>query len=682
MALEDRVERLTSTLERMLDNGAFSGGRSGATGSTGGTGGGTSAAGIAQGTGNFLNTLGQAAQGNLNFAGALKEVTAVMGHFGPVGQVIGAVTQSVGANLVEMNQNMMASSRFGMGFSQNLGQFAEELGKAGIGQQQWVNLLQSNAKYLSGSASSAQESAQLFLKQAQELRSEKQVQQAMLSGIDFSEFTDQLLISTNLLKFQGIETQRTQKILQESVVTTVAELDNMARITGKSRQEIQKGIDQQQQSNQMRIARLSMSAEQLARYNESLPKITSYGQGFANLFTEMSANRGNVVTKEGTEMQAALNILAPQVGGLMRELSQETNAERRKELQAKIDYEMALAVSDEKRMERFNALATNQTAGVRQAVETLMQGEGLLAAYKEMLAKTNGTFADFRKINDEARAKAEKERQPAGAGATPGNQLSTAINAAEAATKTISAGLAMGLKEGFDKLGKDLQTSMNPANYLKAFSIQAITPDELEKRLKSAINYTGVDTGPGSANRPSQALQDRLGIKSNPMQIEGTVKIDPTSVTKQAFGSKETFGDWFGGPDNLLSFMNEKGPEAVVPMDKVGEFINDMVAKNPGMLSGLQGSLRNSMIESNPNLVIQKVMEQFASSINIPSTISPANTGSAFGAAGTLVETKTTSDLLTALEKLNTKMDTLITAVEDGANANVNAVKRKGNLIA
>ena len=124
------------------------------------------------------------------------------------------------------------------------------------------------------------------------------------------------------------------------------------------------------------------------------------------------------------------------------------------------------------------------------------------------------------------------------------------------------------------------------------------------------------------------------------------------------------------------------GREAVVPEGKMVEFINDMIAQTPGMLNGLQGSLKNSIAESNPNTAMERALQQFTSAINVPSTISPANSANANGTNGIIVESKTTSDLHAAIEKLNTKMDKLITAVEDSGNANVNAVKRRGNLIA
>jgi hypothetical protein len=79
--------------------------------------------------------------------------------------------------------------------------------------------------------------------------------------------------------------------------------------------------------------------------------------------------------------------------------------------------------------------------------------------------------------------------------------------------------------------------------------------------------------------------------------------------------------------------------------------------------------------------MIERMMQQVTSAVNIPSTISPATSSSPI--SGTIMtETKTTSDLHASMEKLNSKMDKLITAVEDSGNANVKAVKSRTNMIA
>ena len=677
MSLEDRVDRLTQTLERMLDQGGFSGGSRQAGNSGGYQGGGNDNAGmLSRGLNNAVTSVGQLAQGNYTLSSGIADVTKVMGIFGEAGKVVAGITSNVANNLIQMNQNLMSSAKFGMTFGQDLGLFTAELGKAGIGQQQWVQMLQANSKFLSGSASSAQESAQLFLRQSQALMQNEDVLRARITGIDLGEFQDQLLVTTNLMKFQGIETHRTQKALQESVVQTTIEIDNMSRMTGKSRQEVQKGMDQQTQSNTMRLARMAMSAEELARYNASLPMITQYGKTFADMFTEMSGNRGNIVSRSGTETAGALEQIAPGVSDLMRRLSTEENAAARTELESRIKFELSKGAADTEKMRQFTARAEAGDPVSQKIVAILTQGEGMFGAGKEFFVKSGGDFETFKVKQGELAATAKAARTNIGEDAGKGAQTSQLINAGEAAMKSISAGLSQGIKDVNDKAGEQLIQNRLAADYLKILTIQKIGPDELKAKLAEA-GYTGHDTTK-TDNRPNieGAPWMNAPTRSNPMPV--TV-IDPTAPA-QSKGSKDTFGSWFGKDWGAGGLSMLHGKEAVVPEGKMVEFINDMVAQTPSMLSGLQGSLRNTMTENNPNTAVQRALEQFTSSMNIPATVSAASSPNPVN--GTIMESKTTSDLHEALEKLNTKMEKLITAVEDGSSANVKAVKSRGNLIA
>jgi hypothetical protein len=677
--LEDRVERLTQTLERMLDQGSFSGG------ARSGTGGASSGANPYQGITNFstqfVNSAGGLVQGTGDLKSVIGDVTKVIGAFGPVGDMLGRITESVSDNLMQMNRNMMESSKFGMNFGQNLGLFTQELALAGIGQKQWVTMLQNNSKYLGGSAESAQAAATMFVNTSQKLVKEGAVIQARLAGIDLSEFQDQLLMSTNMLKFNSLSSDATQKLLKDSVISTTLEIDNMARITGKSRQEIQKGVDAQMRTNTMQIAMLSMSADELTRYQKTAVTMNQYGQPLANLFAEMSANKGNVVSKEGNQTVAAVNLISAGAGDLLRRISTETNEERRKQLTDEFRFRMAEATNDKEKMRLLQARAEQGDPVLKEAIATFVQGQNLISGDNRLMEVGGGTMEGYLAQRADADAKRKKELSPLTEGATPGNQVSVAIQAAEAAVKSISAGLAQGTKDLIDVAGKELYEAQMSNVYLKAFAIEKYSPAAVENMFKEAVNYSGKDTsGTKPGLKPNELVQQLPYNTANPLPVTGTVRIDPTAIPGKATGSKDVTGSWFEN-FGLGSLNMLHGKEAVVPEGKMAEFINDMVAQSPGMLAGLQGSLRNAASENN-SASIQRALEQFTSAINVPSTISPVSNTNSMANAGTIVETKSTSDLLASIEKLNTKMDKLITAVEDGSNANVKAVKSRGNLIA
>jgi hypothetical protein len=53
-------------------------------------------------------------------------------------------------------------------------------------------------------------------------------------------------------------------------------------------------------------------------------------------------------------------------------------------------------------------------------------------------------------------------------------------------------------------------------------------------------------------------------------------KVTDETPKPLALGTKDAFGDWFGGPSNMLANIRESGPEAVVPKNKISEFMSDI----------------------------------------------------------------------------------------------------------
>ncbi len=676
MALEDRVDRLATALERMLDNGGFSNPAGGAN-----AGGPDSASSRNLQTWNsgltgLISSTGNLVRGNGNLLGIIEDVGKVIGHLSPLGGVLTNVFKGIASEVLIMNKNMMDSSKFGITFGQNLGMYSEKLAMAGIGQEQWTKLLQANSKYLSGAGMSAQEAADKFLKSSEVLMTTPEVVMARLSGIDFSEFQDQLLMNTDLLKYNNITSDKTQALLRDSTVQLTIEIDNMARITGKSRQEIQKGVDQTMRSNVIQLAKMSMDAEELVRYQKSAVTIDQYGKGVAELFAEMSANRGDIVDKDTGAIMAGLESFAPKAAQALRAASIETDAQKKADLVKEFEFRMAEAAANKENMRQLQAFAKTQDPAIRSLVATIVESQPLMATNVQAIRAMNGnaSLEGFMAQRERTIAENRRIREATLNGTDPNNQLSVAVNAAQDGVKTLSAGLAQGLRKMIDSANADI--AKLGLDYRKAYLAGELSPEELDKKLKGTIGYSGDDTT--KRDNAPQGPEFKWNKNNPPLPV--TI-VDPT-LTRQALGSKDVFGDWFAKDWGSGGLNIMDGKEAAVPEGKVGEFINDMIGKNPNLLAGLQGNLRNALMEGNSAASIQRAIEKMLdmqSPMQLPSTISSA---SSVGAVGTIVEDKTTSDLHAAIEKLNTKMDKLITAVEDGANANVKAVNSQGNLIA
>jgi hypothetical protein len=87
--------------------------------------------------------------------------------------------------------------------------------------------------------------------------------------------------------------------------------------------------------------------------------------------------------------------------------------------------------------------------------------------------------------------------------------------------------------------------------------------------------------------------QEGIGRDKNPLaplldSLQGglfTTTPGKVSIVKgvggEAVGSKATWGDWFKGPKNRLTYLAEQEEEATVPKSKMGEFLDDMLGSMP-----------------------------------------------------------------------------------------------------
>jgi hypothetical protein len=623
---------------------------------------------LSRGVNNFVGIVGQLSQGTFNLTSAVGTVAQVLGIFGPVGQAFGQFGQGVSQYVLDIHSQMQASNSYGANFNNNMGLYTEAVSSAGISQQDFNRWLQEGSKSVGGLASTANQSNLIYLSIAKEMRENQDVFQAKLAGITTEDFNSALGASANLMRNLDMREDANRKILMDSAVGAAVEIDNMSRITGRSRQEIQKGIDTQVNSTQMQIAKMSMDEEELAAYNRSLPLIEGFGAKVTDVFTEMSSNQGNIVSPEGSKTMGALNALAPNLANLLQALSTETDPARQQELQTSIMEEYALMRSNKDAMKRWNALAKSGNENAREVIAILSQGEKVGTSLSKMM-KENADPTQFRATLEGYKAEFGKLRTDAGTGKGIEGEAALpaeTISALNEQIKSISAGVGVGMNELNTTVGKGLVPEMKLLNELfkmRTAQEMRMLPEELEKKIKEKIGYSGVNLE-DKTNAPNDPRYKRV-TGSGPDLKDNSLKVD------------KWFEDFGSG-----TMMQLDGLESVIRKQDIPAFVRDQVSANPGLLQGLQGSLKNAAYEAKSAMPtqFQSLIDNFKS-MNVPATVSSATPPSIqtpdFGA-----ETRTTSDVVTAIEKLNTKMDRLINSVEDGTYKNVRAVKGQGNAIA
>ena len=248
-------------------------------------------------------------------------------------------------------------------------------------------------------------------------------------------------------------------------------------------------------------------------------------------------------------------------------------------------------------------------------------------------------------------------------GAIADKYLSSTVNGRGVAT--VNTNIA---KREFDKSAN--KTPEDEARE-KSLRDKETSSDSILRNIKSRNDQGGV---PGSSIVGGIASTIGSITRMTVSTVE-SLNIDGKSITKQAAGSKDTFGGWFNGPSDLITQMNEGGmKEAVVPQAKLGEFMSDMnkqLGNNSGMnfgqINSNMGNMLNGMLSNIKTTVSSAETDSTGHQAPKPSTSPiPVPTG---GNAATM------TDLREQLIQLNKGMMQLISHSADQVNVSEKQVR-------
>lgn len=615
------------------------------------------------GSQNLVASVGLLTQGTYGLAQASGDISKVISLFGPVGAGIGQFGNAVVGVALTTNQHMMNVSRSGYTFDQNLGLFSKAVLGAHMSLPGFERFVNEAGKSLGGLSTSASSSGMMYLRMLQAISENEDNYKMKVSGLD--DFDRTLQLSASMSRNQNMLTERGYRAVIDSAVSMGIEMDNIARLTGKSRQEQQKAIETQMQKNEMEIMLMAMTEEEQTAYKDNLTSMGKFGKGMGDLMTEMTIGEGDVVSEKGTKIAAALDAAAPGVTALMSQLSKETDAAKRKQLQDEIDIKMANLVEDKAALKQFAVMTAQGKSDIMAISGEIITGsKGYLLVLDKARKEAAETGGNEITILNRMKAEYAVKRStlPGDPGADPNEALSKTINQGEILMKQMSSGFGDTLYGMNTKIGTSI-TQFDGLNNALGVRIQSelSVATQLDKFGRMA-GYTGVAT---DATNVSPRYRDQLP------KIDGA----------KALGDEAIPAGWQG-------LVGEKGPEIL----KVGAqssiksntvsmgLLDQAVTKLPIMMSGMQNDLKMAMNEAKNSMPsandFQSLLSNFKTSIS--STI-PQPTGTQ---SSTSNSTDFESALSRGIDMLNTSVKQLITAVEDGTYKNVRAVKTSGNMLA
>ena len=645
MSLEDKIDALITTLNNTLPKMNAPAGKEITAGAVGNF------------VGAVVDSTTKLMTGTYSLSAGLSDVAGTLGKLGgPIAAEITNIVKQVGESAIHINKALNEVAGSGVNFGNNIGQFTESVVSARMSIPEFVKIIGENGSKIAGLGSNAQKSAEVFLAIGKDFAETPAVRQLNATGVGMEELNKVLTISTINRRNLDMTNAVTQQRVADAAVAMAVEMDNVARLTGVSRQQQEKQIAEQMKKAEVEIMLAAMSEEERSSYEKNTTALGKYGKEFQDVLTIYST--GGVRNAEDNAKVAAMG---PKFAGLLEEMSKikgntaEDN-EARKKVQAQIDEE-ALRIS--KNPEELKSRAALATAageyGKAQAAVTvavlrygavLQNADRTLAEENAQRAKAGKaaiTLEEF--VNEQVKAEAEK-RKAALTSLEPG----AIINRTEALIKDISAGAAAGLN--------DLNTgAKNAAEGITGFNklLQPLTKEDVITKFSAFI----AELSKNSVDTKKTSKRVNEDIENTKPKAEG--------------------GGMFG---NMPYLVGEVGPE-------IGSFNKDSNLLSNKHLRSLFGEadtdLRNatSSLQSEMRSKIADLKSSTLTAGQLEEAMSRVTAALPKQLPQMPQDNTASNELIKHVQQLNTQVRELITAVVDGSSANVKAVRTSGgNMIA
>lgn len=654
MALEDDIRNQTTAINNLvaaMTKGGGGGGGGGVGASTG------MLSAMNSALQNSTDSLIKLTAGTYGLPEALADSEKIFAAFGPLGGAVGDLTSKIGKGAIDLNNSLKDVAKSGFTFEQDLGLFASSVASARMSVPQFQAIIAESGKQIAGLAGTAEKSGLQFLALNKELKETDLARQLQATGIGFEELDKMLVISASNRRGLDMTQASVQKGVIDSALGMTVEMDNVARLTGISRQEQQKALEGQLRKNEVEIAIMAMSEEEKKVYEKNMAMLKVYGDAVVNDYTAVST--GLRRTSQDTLNAAALG---PELARLISELADANKdasaagEERRKLIQEQMDIEVVRMRQDKEELQSKAVLATaGGEFGKLQAqaiVGMRAYSDALLTAQRDADAAGITLAEQMTKIREEiGQARVDSDK---GTG-IPGAQTAQLINRTEALIKDVSAGVGKGFDGLNIKTGQTIQGFEKLNNFLKMYTTEDVTA--IAREFASKVSGGRV----ADADVPPEVAAVQAG-RTEPRALGGPVN----------FGNLYTVGE------EGMEFFSPKQDGEIISNNTINSMMTGLVDMQVDMRSALS-NIRSSMPTTG------QFQEMFGN-ISMPSISTASSTGeqpaSSIFAGETSSRSDANTELIIGIEGLNMRVERLITAVEDGTNKNIRAVKSAGNLLA
>lgn len=553
---------------------------------------------------------GKLAAGTATAADALQSITKV-GEVVPVFGKLSKVLGDFGEGVFKVNDTVNGLNSAGINYRNDLGLFASQALNSRMGLEGFSKFLEKNSEQLSRLGTTAGQGAQNFGKLSEMMMASDS---AMNLRIANGKEADEELNSSLMLLMSGrlkvdMASTASMEAATRAATSLAYEIDSVAKLTGKNKEQIQKDIKLQMEKEEVQIKLLRMSQDQQTAYTDLMAGLTKAPKNVQDLFSEMAVTGGNIKSAAG---RATFSAMGTEGGAELRRIAvemQSASPEERARLKKDAD---ALIENLNERMRsdpNFSNMVTYSSTALGEAARQMIRTSSGLQGD---LAKLQGAIEQKRIEGMSPEELAEYKRKTAAneqfgmnaAGKTEGGTIiGQTVNTLDAHTKTLSAAVGKTFKELGDGIGrnKDLFKDVNDQMAL----FRNLKPEEVANFVNQAVNsikpsvradpaaiksVPGYDPATGFAN-PKQPASPNVSASAADLRTANTQKAD-IAATSQTTAAASTFS----GMESLLTSVNEKLDQLNTTMGSIATNTGEQLDRTSEQSRAIRRSVSNDRL--------------------------------------------------------------------------------------
>ena len=495
-----------------------------------------------------------------------------------------AAKMSMGTILDWKTQLDAAAKDLGVG-ANNIGLFVRMAGDAGVTTKQFTDILAQSGAQSMGLGANAQKGAAEFSKIAESVRGSPVGQYLQDLGMSTQELGSITALSAIQTRKAGLDTKDAAASAQQLAI----QLDETSRLTGVSREQMAKNLAADEKRPEIRALENLMAREQIEGYQKTKRAAETMGQGMVQLTSELASGK---LSKEGQNQMALLG-------------------EAGREYEAALRQQMAVAQTGTKE-QKDAADAALQVAQAHVAAKLASKEMAAAAVYSdgEQGRAAKGLIDSYQGMENVQRAAAEFQKKGM-------SEQDAYVAAFKQNTEDMKKQREGRKEDGTRDEGQNAARLLNAANQQAAIQAQglAINFEKLNNSIKPGTPiYEGLsrgtkfvgDAGSGAeaatAQRaaPKKAEEALLGSGTRPASAAPATDLDSSGnpLPYKAKGvPARGEGGIIQGPE--LAVIAEKGPEAVIPLDKMSDVMGagDKAAGTAAEISGVAAATGKGDLE-------------------------------------------------------------------------------------